>query len=283
MFEYEPSKDMLLNFYTHNMKTDINVLVQVSTTDEYDKEEQINEYTLNVESDVVDIQQVAKDLCKSEAGENCELFLRLSNKMSVVIDITVTLMVKDSIIELKDGIWNSYQINAIAENTNFYFLPKNKNRSITILYRSDFVDLKVMYTLWKTDDKSINPAEWPFPQDYKAAQNPAKLAFAPTRFIHVDSGALKGCWPNCVLLVSTFKDEKSLKSVYGNFLQASQFKIMASSNFIEIPEKQKVDVILKKEETKHLLIDLKYVLEKEAVTIFTYFTIGSVQLSGNVY
>lgn len=283
MFEYEPSKDMLLNFYTHNMKTDINVLVQVSTTDEYDKEEQINEYTLNVESDVVDIQQVAKDLCKSKAGENCELFLRLSNKMSVVIDITVTLMVKDSIIELKDGIWNSYQINAIAENTNFYFLPKNKNRSITILYRSDFVDLKVMYTLWKTDDKSINPAEWPFPQDYKAAQNPAKLAFAPTRFIHVDSGALKGCWPNCVLLVSTFKDEKSLKSVYGNFLQASQFKIMASSNFIEIPEKQKVDVILKKEETKHLLIDLKYVLEKEAVTIFTYFTIGSVQLSGNVY
>ena len=283
MFEYEPSKDMLLNFYTHNMKTDINVLVQVSTTDEYDKEEQINEYTLNVESDVVDIQQVAKDLCKSEAGENCELFLRLSNKMSVVIDITVTLMVKDSIIELKDGIWNSYQINAIAENTNFYFLPKNKNRSITILYRSDFVDLKVMYTLWKTDDKSINPAEWPFPQDYKAAQNPAKLAFAPTRFIHVDSGALKGCWPNCVLLVSTFKDEKSLKSVYGNFLQASQFKIMASSNFIEIPEKQKIDVILKKEETKHLLIDLKYVLEKEAVTIFTYFTIGSVQLSGNVY
>lgn len=64
MFEYEPSKDMLLNFYTHNMKTDINVLVQVSTTDEYDKDDQINEYTLNVESDVVDIQQVAKDLCK---------------------------------------------------------------------------------------------------------------------------------------------------------------------------------------------------------------------------
>lgn len=114
-------------------------------------------------------------------------------------------MVKDSIIELKDGIWNSYQINTIAENTNFYFLPKNKNRSITILYKSDFVDLKLMYTLWKTDDKSINPAEWPFPQDYKA-QNPAKLAFMPTKFIHIDSSALKGCWPNCVLLISTFKD-----------------------------------------------------------------------------
>jgi len=42
-------------------------------------------------------------------------------------------------------------------------------------------------------------------------------------------------------------------------------------------------VVLKKDEAKHLLIDLKYALDKEAVTIFTYFTIGSVQLSGNVY
>lgn len=39
---------MLLNFYTHNLKIDINVLVQVSTTDEYDKDDEINEYTLNV-------------------------------------------------------------------------------------------------------------------------------------------------------------------------------------------------------------------------------------------
>jgi hypothetical protein len=37
---------------------------------------------------------------------------------------------------------------------------------------------------------------------------------------------------------------------------------MATSNFIEIPEKQKIDVILKKDEAKHLLIDLKYALDK---------------------
>lgn len=58
---------------------------------------------------------------------------------------------------------------------------------------------------------------------------------------------------------------------------------MASSNFIEIPEKHKIDVILKKDEAKHLLVDLKYVLDKEALTFFTYFTIGSVQLTANVY
>jgi hypothetical protein len=34
--------------------------------------------------------------------------------MSVEIDVTITLMIKDSIIELKDGIWNSYKVNNIA-------------------------------------------------------------------------------------------------------------------------------------------------------------------------
>ena len=41
--------------------------------------------------------------------------------------------------------------------------------------------------------------------------------------------------------------------------------------------------MLKKDEEKHLLVDLKYVMKKNALTFFTYFTIGSVTLSGNVY
>lgn len=34
--------------------------------------------------------------------------------MSVELDITVTLLITDAIIELKDGIWGTYQINQIA-------------------------------------------------------------------------------------------------------------------------------------------------------------------------
>jgi len=34
--------------------------------------------------------------------------------MNVEIDVTITLMIKDAIIELKDGIWNSYKVNTIA-------------------------------------------------------------------------------------------------------------------------------------------------------------------------
>ncbi len=37
---------------------------------------------------------------------------------------------------------------------------------------------------------------------------------------------------------------------------------MASNNYIEIPEKTKVDVVLKQNESKYFMIDLKYALEK---------------------
>jgi hypothetical protein len=37
---------------------------------------------------------------------------------------------------------------------------------------------------------------------------------------------------------------------------------MASNNYVEIPEKTKVDIALKNEEQKHLLVDLKYALSK---------------------
>jgi hypothetical protein len=42
-------------------------------------------------------------------AENCELFLRLENKMDIELDITLNLMMRDSIIELQDGVWNSYR------------------------------------------------------------------------------------------------------------------------------------------------------------------------------
>ena len=78
--------------------------------------------------------------------------------MGVEIDITLTLMIKDSVIELKDGVWNSFKETEITKTSHFYFMPKHLNKSVTILYKADMVDLKVMYTIWKTDDTSISPS-----------------------------------------------------------------------------------------------------------------------------
>jgi hypothetical protein len=152
--------------------------------------------------------------------------------MSLELDVTITLLIKDSIIELKDGIWNTYPINNIAKTNHFYFLPKHANKSLTIQYKSDFVDLKLMYSLWKTDDKSINPSEWPFPYKPPNSTNSVPLFYRPTQFVHIDSQILKQCWPNCVLLISTLEDDKSLKNTFNSYLQDSLFRIMVSNNDI---------------------------------------------------
>jgi hypothetical protein len=71
--------------------------------------------------------------------------------MEIEIDITVTLLVKDSVIELKDGLWQTYAINTIARTSHFYFLPTTKNTSISILYKSSLVDVGVIYSVWKSE------------------------------------------------------------------------------------------------------------------------------------
>lgn len=70
---------------------------------------------------------------------------------------------KESVVELKDGIWETFAINTIAESTHFYFFPKLVNQSVSIMYKSDIFDIQLSYNLWKSDQKGINPAEWPFP------------------------------------------------------------------------------------------------------------------------
>ena len=83
--------------------------------------------------------------------------------MAIELDITITLMMRDSVIELRDGMWSSFRETEVSKTTHFYFLPKHPNKSLTVLYHSDHVDLKIMYSIWKTDDKSMDPSEWPFP------------------------------------------------------------------------------------------------------------------------
>ena len=66
-------------------------------------------------------------------------------------------------MELKEGSWQEYDLNRAATTSHFYFLPKHSNHSTTIFYHSSLVSLQVAYTLWKSDDTSIDISRWPFP------------------------------------------------------------------------------------------------------------------------
>ena len=185
VFEYETGKQILLNFYSHNLKENIDIDLKMNNADNYDEMEKYGSITIDQEVDVLDLAPASKLLCRKEEGGNCELFMRLKNKMSVEVDITVTLLMHDAIIELKDGIWQSYGINEMSATSHFWFAPKQKDHATTIFYKSSIPDLKIMYTLWESDDKSINPAQWPFPLEYKENEQLSELTFKPLHFIHI--------------------------------------------------------------------------------------------------
>jgi hypothetical protein len=107
-------------------------------------------------------------------------------------------------------------------------MPKHPNKTITILYKSNFIDLKILYNIWRTDDKSFNPSEWPFPTKIKESDSSSK--YRPSKYIVIDHSALKQCWPNCVILMSVITDTQSLTGAFSSFASGGVFGIMASNN-----------------------------------------------------
>ncbi len=140
--------------------------MKVSNSDDYKNDETTADFTIDSEVDSLDLGLVSKKLCEKQ-DENCELFVRLQNKMQIDADLTITLLIQDAVIELKDGIWQNYNINSISTSSHFYYIPNHSNHSTTIFYKSSLPDLKIMYKLWKTDDKSMDPSTWPFPVEFK--------------------------------------------------------------------------------------------------------------------
>jgi hypothetical protein len=63
-----------------------------------------------------------------------------------------------SIIELKDGLWQSYLEATIAKDAYFYFYPKHIDKNVVILYSTIMEDLRLAYTLWKSDSRAMNPS-----------------------------------------------------------------------------------------------------------------------------
>lgn len=54
------------------------------------------------------------------------MFVRIENVMDLEADITLTPIVKDAVVELKDGIWQNYNINLASITSHFYYIPTHK-------------------------------------------------------------------------------------------------------------------------------------------------------------
>ena len=56
--------------------------------------------------------------------------------MDYQIEINLVLMTKHSVIEMRDGLWQTFYHNAIAETSHFYFFPRYEENDINIIYKS---------------------------------------------------------------------------------------------------------------------------------------------------
>lgn len=57
-------------------------------------------------------------------------------------------------------------------------------------------------------------------------------------------------------------------------LQKAEFRIMATNNYVELPEKHKVDLIMVRDEMKELIVDLKYFMEVDELAFEIHRTVG---------
>jgi hypothetical protein len=108
----------------------------------------------------------------------------------------MTLLTQESVIELKDSIWQSYSLSLTTAFTHFYFHPKHKNKTINIIYNSTFKDLSLMYKVFDASKNKYDPTNWSFLHVDKVSTT------KPVHHVSISPENLKKSWPNCVVLMS---------------------------------------------------------------------------------
>lgn len=82
----------------------------------------------------------------------------LQNQMDMEIDVAITLMSRNTILELKDGLWQSYSVNEIAKTTHFYFNPRNYKTDVAINFKTTNPAIRLKYRLFYAGDEQIDPS-----------------------------------------------------------------------------------------------------------------------------
>ena len=130
--------------------------------------------------------------------------MRVYNKMSIEVDFTITLYARNAVIELKDGIWQSFPADLVMATSSFYFYPRHNRSDLLLLFHSPLTRTRVTSTLFRYDNEHINPAEWPFPF-LKNPNEEQTLPYRTNHYISITKDELNSqCWPNCVLLVNFY-------------------------------------------------------------------------------
>lgn len=67
-----------------------------------------------------------------------------------------------------------------------------------------------------------------------------------------------------------------------NIIADGYFRILAYNNQVELPQNTRISMALKHDEEKQVLVDLKYLLDKEIITFYSTHSIGSYNMFASV-
>lgn len=119
------------------------------------------------------------------------------------IEQMITVLHEESVILLEDSIWSSFEINDLSKTNHFYYIPRQTNKTINILFNTEDKNIFIDYSIFNTK-KSINPQNWPwdhhsnFDKDYIVQHLNGHQEFQ----IKPDHPDIKKCWPTCVVLIT---------------------------------------------------------------------------------
>lgn len=133
-------------------------------------------------------------------------------------------------IALDDSIWSSYEVNELSTTNHFFYIPRQSNQTITILFSTEDRNLYIDYSIHNMKD-NINPQNWPWDRHLLNTDEIVSHLNGFQEFkIKADEPDIKACWPNCVILITinTANKNKVVKQIE----MIMNYKILVSSTIV---------------------------------------------------
>lgn len=73
------------------------------------------------------------------------------------MEVAMTLLTTDSVMELKDGVWQTFQLDDLLMKTHFYFSPTHDTNPVKIFFKSTDPSIFISALLYDNREK-VNPA-----------------------------------------------------------------------------------------------------------------------------
>ena len=198
--EFEDDIDTHLSFSVFQKLRNPSFTLSLGT----DPSKMIEEYNITRSHDSIDLEEYAAQLCDFSEDDICDLFIDIKSHNEVKVDVTVAILSNNTVIELRSGLWQSYEMTELTSTNHFYYIPTNKRYPIVLQFSHTFGAFKISYVLWNNEEQEHDSASWPYPTNEFAVA--AKAAYQASDYSIHPSEIVK-CFPNCVLLISIVDTE----------------------------------------------------------------------------